>query len=298
LLFVYAASAQIVGEVRGALSRNDVATAERQIADYRAARGVTPEMLEAYSWLGRNALAAKKLDDADKYALETRRMALEQLKTRPLDAEKHLPIALGASIEVQGHVLAQRGNRAEAVAFLQDELKRWWSSSIRTRIQKNINLLTLEGKPAPALVMDRWIGPKPLPRGQWKGRPVLLFFWAHWCGDCKRQAPALGKIAGKYAKDGLLVIAPTQPYGYVARGEEAGLEQELRYVADIWKANYAELPAAGVPVSEENFRNYGASTTPTLVLVNRNGIVTLYHPGNLNDAELEHAIGQAIEAAS
>jgi thioredoxin-related protein len=41
------------------------------------------------------------------------------------------------------------------------------------------------------------------------------------------------------------------------------------------------------PVSEENFRNYGASTTPTLVLIDRNGIVKMFHPGNLSLPELK-----------
>jgi thioredoxin-related protein len=41
-----------------------------------------------------------------------------------------------------------------------------------------------------------------------------------------------------------------------------------------------------VPVSEENFKVYGASTTPTLVLIDRRGVVRLYHPGNLSYEEL------------
>ena len=36
-----------------------------------------------------------------------------------------------------------------------------------------------------------------------------------------------------------------------------------------------------VPVSAENFRRFGVSTTPTLILSDRDGIVQLYHPGDL-----------------
>jgi hypothetical protein len=118
LLFVQAAAAQIVPQVRRDLAGNDFAAAEKRVADFRAAHGVTPEMLEAFSWLGRGALAAKKYDLALENAAETRRLALEELKKRPLDAEKRLPIALGASIEVRGQALAQQGQLAEAVSFL------------------------------------------------------------------------------------------------------------------------------------------------------------------------------------
>ena len=39
-------------------------------------------------------------------------------------------------------------------------------------------------------------------------------------------------------------------------------------------------------VSEENFNKYGASTVPTLVLIDRSGIVKMYHPGGLTYEEL------------
>jgi thioredoxin-related protein len=44
------------------------------------------------------------------------------------------------------------------------------------------------------------------------------------------------------------------------------------------------------PLSEANFARYGVSTTPTLVLVNKAGIVTLYHPGVMTFDELAAAL--------
>jgi thiol-disulfide isomerase/thioredoxin len=297
LLFVSAAPAQIVSQVRRDLAASDFASAEKRIAGYRAEKGVTPELLEAFSWLGRGALAAKKYDYALQNAAETRRLALEELKNRPLDAEKRLPIALGASIEVHGHALAQQGNLSEGVSFLQSELARWRDTSIRTRIQKNINLLTLEGKLAPELLADQWLAGKPVNRAEWKGRPVLLFFWAHWCGDCKNQAPILAQIQKEYQKDGLLIVAPTQPYGIVSGGLEAPREKEVAYIKETWQAHYPGLGDVAVPLSEENFKNFGASTTPTLVLVNRAGIVTMYHPGHMTMVELKGRLAEALSGS-
>ena len=71
----------------------------------------TPEMLEALSWLGRGALAAKQWDSAEGYAKQTYDLALSALKGRGVDQERHLPIALGAAIEVLAHVRAERGAR-------------------------------------------------------------------------------------------------------------------------------------------------------------------------------------------
>jgi thiol-disulfide isomerase/thioredoxin len=160
------------------------------------------------------------------------------------------------------------------------------ATSIRARIQKNIHLLSLEGKPAPALDVSHWLGPKPTPLGQLRGRPVILFFWAHWCPDCKREAPLLARIASSYASQGLIVMGPTQHYGYVAGGADATREQETAYIESVRKEFYSALARMPAPLSEENFNNYGASTSPTLVFVDRKGVVRVYHPGAMSYEEL------------
>ena len=43
-----------------------------------------------------------------------------------------------------------------------------------------------------------------------------------------------------------------------------------------------------------NHTRYGVSTTPTLVLVDRRGIVRLYHPGNMTEEELSAVIEPAL----
>ncbi|MCX6636083.1 MAG: TlpA disulfide reductase family protein, partial [Acidobacteria bacterium] len=194
--------ASLVGDVREALARNDFAAAERILEGVRSQKGVTPEWIEAHSWLGRGALTSKDLDRALAYAGRTRKLALEQLGSRKLDGERRLPIALGASIEVQAQALAARGERAEAVAFLRRELETWRTTSIRTRIQKNLNLLTLEGQPAPPLETSTSLGGATPGLASLKGRPVLLFFWAHWCGDCKNEVPILARLSREFAPRG------------------------------------------------------------------------------------------------
>jgi thiol-disulfide isomerase/thioredoxin len=279
------APAQLVTAVRGALASKDFATGEKILAAYQKQNGITPEYIEAYSWLGRGAQANKIWDKAAAYSAQTRKLVQAELKKRPLDAEKSLPLALGAAIEVEGHTLAGTGRLTEAVAMLNQELKTYYTTSIRTRIQKNIHLLSLVGKPAPALDLSRFLtGPKLKSLAEFKGKPTVLFFWAHWCSDCKQQGPVLTALKAKYPA--LQIVAPTQTYGYVANGDEAGPAVEVPYIEKVRAQYYPDLLKVPSPLSNENFKLYGCSTTPTVVLVNKAGIVSLYHPGKMTAEEL------------
>lgn len=274
------------------MSRGNFPLAEAMLQSYKSQRGVTPEYLDALSWLARGELITRQFDKADATAKETEHLATQALATRPLDAEPHLPLALGAAIEVEAQVLTANGNREAALALLRKDLASYRNTSIRTRIQKNINLLTLEGKPAPSLQESEFLGPKPAPLLSLRGKPVLLFFWAHWCPDCKQEEHLLAQVAHEYASKGLVMIAPTQRYGYVANGDEAGPAQETKYIDQIRHQFYGDLLNVPAPVSEANFRNYGASTTPTLVFIDRHGIVRVYHPGAMTLDELHAALNR------
>ncbi len=294
LLAAPALFGQVIKEVRAAIARSDFPAGEKVIADYRASKGVTPEMLEALSWLGRGAQAAKQWDRADGYAAETRRLALDELKRRPLDADTSLPIALGASIEVQANVLAARGQRTEAVAFLEKELASWRGTSMRARIQKNIHLLSLEGKPVPPIDLREHLGAAPAPLAALRGKTILLFFWAHWCGDCKYQAPILARLQQEFGARGLAIVGPTRRYGYASRGQDATPAEELKHIEKVRQEFYGGIDGMPVPVSEDNFLNFGCSTTPTLVLVDRQGVVRMYHPGRMSYEDLAPRVAAVL----
>lgn len=289
-----AAQLDIIAAVRATISEGNFQSADAMLQRYKVQRGVTPEWLEAFSWMARGQLAARQPDKAEQSARQTHELVLAELKNRPLDAEPHLPMALGAAIEVQAQVTASRGGNPQAVAFLKRQIGLYRATSIEGRLKKNLNLLTLEGKPAPPLQVSQYLGPKPAGLTTLRGKPVLLYFWAHWCADCRAEAPLLARLKSEYAGHGLTLIGPTQLYGYAARGEEVPPQQELAYIEQVRRRHYSGLADVPVPVSQKNFQTYGASTTPTLVLLDRKGIVRLYHPGGMSYADLKAAVEQVL----
>lgn len=294
LIAVTASYAGLVSDVRTAARSGNFDKAAQLVSSYQQNRGPTAELALAVSWIGREAVKKKDLDLAYRYAAQARELSLELLKKRQLDEDRTLPIALGASIEVEAQVMAGHGELSEAVAFLNDEVERWRDTSMRARIQKNLHLLSLEGKPAPPLQLSEYVGAKPLRLAEMKGKVMLLFFWAHWCSDCKLEAPVFARLVDKYADKGLVVIGPSQLYGYTIRGEPASATAELAYIDKMRASHYGAVKGMPVPVSKENFARYGSSTTPTLVLVDRDGIVRLYHPGAMSYEELAPKVAALI----
>jgi len=275
----------VIRQVRAAAESKNWSEAQRLLDSWQKENGRNAAWLEAYSWVARGRLFAKEYDEAARVAQDVEKLVLAAKGAKKLDSEPSWATALGAAIEVQGLALDAQGQKSEAVAYLQEKLKAHQDTSIRTRTQKNLHLVSLEGKPAPGLDIAETVGPlKPATLASLKGRKVLLFFWAHWCGDCKASAAIVARLSNDFPK--LAVIGPTQPYGYIAGGEEAPRAREVAYIEETRAKYYGAVERMAVPVGEENFRRWGASTTPTIAVIDQTGIVRLYHPGKMTYEEL------------
>ncbi len=154
--------------------------------------------------------------------------------------------------------------------------------------------LGLVGRPAPRLEGRLHLGPRVPSIDDLNGKVVLLFFWAHWCSECKAESAVVAKLLDKYRSQGLAIIAPTQRYGYVAGGRPAPPDKELRYIAQVRDSYYRFLDHEPVPVGEANAKEYGATLIPLHVLIDRQGVVRFYHSGRMTEPELEDVIRRLL----
>ena len=276
-----------VPALRDAVAKKDFKGGEVLLDDYRIERGTTPELVDGLSVLAQGLNAAGEKDRAVVVARSAYDLANKLLFVRPVDREPRVPIALGRAIEIMAQANARRGATEDALAFLQSELDAYRGTSIEKRIQRNINLLSIVGTVAPPLDLSEHLGAASPSLASLKGRVVLIFFWAHYCADCKAQAPVLARLAEKYRGDGLTMVAPTQRYGYVAEGKDATPAVETPYIEEVRRTHYPVLADVPIPLSDANHRRYGVSSTPTIVLLNRDGRVVVYHPGTMTESELD-----------
>ena len=267
-------AADLVRGVRSKISAGDLATGIAQVEDYRNTTGVDAEYLDAIGWLARGAEMLRRPDLARFYIAELRREI-------PVEKAEHLT-PYGAAIEVEGRLLAATDGRGAAIRYFQQQLDRATAPSLRSRISKNINLLSLEGQAAP-----------PVESVVFRNKPVLLYFFAEWCGDCKAQSPSLGRVWQKFKARGLDLVAVTRLYGGPSTKPYTP-DEEKQQVDKVWKETYAALEGVPVVISTEAMVRYGASATPTFALVDRKGLVRLYTPTRLSEADLSRRIEELL----
>jgi hypothetical protein len=95
----------------------------------------------------------------------------------------------------------------------------------------------------------------------------------------------------------LQLVGITTLFGFIIKGTTVTPEEEQAHLADILAAEYplfAGKPALQPPplllLGPENLQTYGASTLPTLVLVDRDGTVRNYHTGLWKLDSLQQAL--------
>jgi len=222
---------------------------------------------------------------ADAFATEVKQMAAPFLQGRKLDDDPWLPTAVGAAIEVHAQVLAARGERPEAVAYLGEQLKQFAATSLTERIRKNINLLSLEGKPAPAAglgTVDRRAGTIP---GRAARTPRAALFLAH-CAATARPKWRSSRICGKtFAPQDWWSSDRRGLYGYVGGGEDCAAGEGENCTSPQVRSKFLRSARRYGRASERGELSglmEPAARLP-LVLIDRAGIVRWYHPGSATE---------------
>ncbi len=90
------------------------------------------------------------------------------------------------------------------------------------------NVSRLVGTHAPAFLVTTLDG-RPVSLADYKGKALLVNFWATWCGACKLEMPWLAQLREQYAPQGFEIV------GIVTDG---ATEEKVRQIADKYGVKY------------------------------------------------------------
>jgi thiol-disulfide isomerase/thioredoxin len=142
------------------------------------------------------------------------------------------------------------------------------------------------GKPAPDFSLDVIHNGDPgskLQLTKLQGKPVLLAFWATWCGVCRAEIPTLNKVAERYKDRGLVVVG-------VDTAEKPGLGGPFaRRLGMVYPVVYDDNNVDDL---------YGVQALPTLVVVGRDGQVQSVRVGLVDESMLDALVSTALLEAA
>ncbi len=125
---------------------------------------------------------------------------------------------------------------------------------------------------------------RPFAFEQLRGQPLIVNFWARWCGPCRKEIPELSAAHGKYAGKGLVVIG-------------VALDDKVEAVRDFAKAyemRYTGLLAKEGGIALMQALGNAKAVVPFTLVIDRKGNVVGSKLGAMNQAEIEAAARQLL----
>ncbi len=118
---------------------------------------------------------------------------------------------------------------------------------------------------------------KKVQLSDFKGKVVIIDFWATWCGPCREEIPDFVRLQSKYRQQGLVILGLSL---------DEGGDKKVRSFAEDHDMNYPVLIA-----SPETANLYGGVVgIPTTFVLDRQGRIVKKFIGRMGPETFEEAV--------
>jgi tetratricopeptide (TPR) repeat protein len=239
---------------------------------------------ECYQFIGESYLHMKKY----KESADASRKALDLKPANPAELYNQLGVALylggdkanlgeavkafnqaiklsNGSIETAyfnlGYALIKSGQADEGVAALKTYLKLAPNGSSASEAQAAISNPKMIGQNLAPDFSVKSITGEDLSLAKYRGKIILLDFWATWCGPCRQEMPAVKQVWAKYGGDQFVII------GISLDKNRGDLTRYLQSEGISWPQYYQN----GGRFNVQSI--YGVSSIPHSVLIDQDGVI-------------------------
>lgn len=191
------------------------------------------------------AAQAKTLDEAQ---------AL--VKAHPDDQQTAM---LVMSLGSMGAASPELKERANALA---GDLKGPLAEQMKQRMASAQKMQAMENKP---LVLEGLaLDGKKFSTADWKGKVVLVDFWATWCGPCIAELPRVKKVYSQYHDKGLEILGVSC---------DNSVDDLKKFLAENKEMAWPQLFDPSSPGWHPLAKQYGIEGIPTMFLIDKNGVL-------------------------
>lgn len=110
-----------------------------------------------------------------------------------------------------------------------------------------------------------------------RGHPVIIDFWATWCGPCRMMTPVLQRLHERFGARGLRVVG-------------VNVDENGPAVVPGFRATYGITYPIVYDTNGEASQRWEVTGLPTLLILDKNGRVRYRHAGTTSEADLASAI--------
>lgn len=115
--------------------------------------------------------------------------------------------------------------------------------------------------------------------GKWRGKIMVVNFWATWCSPCREEMPELSEIQDKYAKQGLIVLG-------IATDDVDKIHEFMQTT----QVSYTLLAGGMDTMDLSSILGNSKGGLPFTVILDGNGSIVKSFEGRVSQAELEEAL--------
>ncbi len=114
----------------------------------------------------------------------------------------------------------------------------------------------------------------------YKGKPVLINFFASWCLPCREEMPVLEKIVGAYEPKGVVFV------GIAVDDTEEKMKDFI--------ARYKVTFPVGLDKTADIQKSFGLYGIPTTYFIDQEGMINYFHSGAVTEDLLEHELDKLL----
>lgn len=116
--------------------------------------------------------------------------------------------------------------------------------------------------------------------GDYKGKPVLINFFASWCLPCREEMPVLEKVVNEYEPKGVIFL------GVAVDDTEVKMKDFV--------AKYGVTFPVGLDKTAAVQKSFGIYGIPTTYFIDKQGVINYSHSGSVTEELLQHELDKLL----